>query len=360
MADLFEYYIAGDGTAYYFFGSRWGAQTFTPSTAHTITSVKIKLYRDGLPGTITVSIRATDGSGHPTGEDLCSGTTNGDTLTTDFAGEWREITLGAGYNLSPDVKYAIVVRAPSGNLGAWRFDISSSTYTGGCYESSDDSGESWTPVVTSDFMFEEWGDLLVIPTVTTQAVTSITTIAATGNGTIAATGGVNCDKRGICWNTTGNPTIADSKAEETDSFGTGAFTRSMTGLSLGIKYYVKAYAHNLAGYGYGNEVDFTTLGYEPSGTIGDVIDCSALVSTYDRLEWTEDLPTSNQTITVQVRSSPDNSDWTEWETVYASPCTSFTTTVQRYLEWRAVLATSEGNITPTLSDFGFYWTNQAE
>ena len=95
------------------------------------------------------------------------------------------------------------------------------------------------------------------PTVTTQAVDDIATTTATGNGTIADTGGENCSKRGICWNTTGNPTVADDKAEETDSFGTGVFDRPMTGLTPGEHYYVKAYAYNSGGYGYGGEVEFT-------------------------------------------------------------------------------------------------------
>jgi len=96
------------------------------------------------------------------------------------------------------------------------------------------------------------------PTVTTQAVTDIGKLTATGNGKIINTGGENCDKRGICWNTTGNPTVSDSKSEQTGSFGTGAFSRSMTGLSRDQTYYVRAYAHNSAGYGYGEQVSFKT------------------------------------------------------------------------------------------------------
>ena len=99
----------------------------------------------------------------------------------------------------------------------------------------------------------------VAPTVTTQAVTDIGKTTATGNGTITDTGGENCTKRGVCWNTTGNPTVADDKSEETDSFGTGAFTRPMTGLTPGQHYYVKAYAYNSEGYGYGSQVEFTTF-----------------------------------------------------------------------------------------------------
>ncbi len=96
------------------------------------------------------------------------------------------------------------------------------------------------------------------PTVTTQAVSAIDEITATGNGNITDLGGDTVTKRGICWNTTGSPTVADSKSEEEGSFGTGAFTRPMTGLARGDRYYVKAYAYNSGGYGYGSEVNFYT------------------------------------------------------------------------------------------------------
>ena len=99
----------------------------------------------------------------------------------------------------------------------------------------------------------------VAPTVVTQAITNIQLTTATGNENITDTGGENCDKRGVCWNIGGNPTVIDSKSEETNSFSTGAFTHSMTGLTPNQKYYVKAYAHNSIGYGYGEQVDFTTL-----------------------------------------------------------------------------------------------------
>ncbi len=108
----------------------------------------------------------------------------------------------------------------------------------------------------NEFDFGEY-IAIVAPTVTTQAVADIQPTTATGHGNITATGGENCSKRGVCWNTGGNPTVADSKSEETGSFGTGAFSRSMTGLTPGQHYYVKAYAYNSAGYGYGSQVEFT-------------------------------------------------------------------------------------------------------
>ena len=137
----------------------WLGQTFTPSVAHTILKVGLKLAKWGLPGIVTVSIRATDGDGKPTGSDLCSGTINGDTLVDEGGTEvaqWYEITLGSGYALSAGVKYAIVIRAVDASGGAsvsWRYGTSSG-YAGGQRTISADSGATWT-LNNGDFNFYE-------------------------------------------------------------------------------------------------------------------------------------------------------------------------------------------------------------
>jgi len=158
MATLYEYYNIGDNAGWAAYGAVWQAQTFTPTTAHKITSVKLKLYRLGSPGTVTVGIRATDASGHPAGADLCSGTTDGNTLPTGSPYEWREITLGDGYNLTPNIKYAIVVRATAMYVG-WR-KANTGTYAEGCVERSTNSGSTWTSWTAQDFMFEDWGEAI--------------------------------------------------------------------------------------------------------------------------------------------------------------------------------------------------------
>ena len=121
---------------------------------------------------------------------------------------------------------------------------------------------------------------IVAPTVTTQAVSSIATTTATGNGNITATGGENADHRGVVYGTTSkgdpgntayNATEYDSYEDESGSFGTGAFTRSLTGLSEGQTYYVRAYAHNSAGYSYGGEVSFKTATKTTKTTAVDVL-----------------------------------------------------------------------------------------
>ncbi len=104
------------------------------------------------------------------------------------------------------------------------------------------------------------------PTVTTQAVTGVGTTTAIGNGNITNLGDPNPTQHGVCWNTTGTPTTADSKTEEGAASETGAFTSNMTGLSNGTTYYVRAYATNAVGTEYGEEVNFTATERAPTVT----------------------------------------------------------------------------------------------
>ena len=155
---LYEYYNTGDAYQTDIRGTFWRGQTFTPSIGHKIGSVKLKLYREGYPGTMTVSIRATNGS-IPVGSDLCSGMTNANTLPTWPTIEWREILFSSGYSLSAGIKYAIVARVPDGNISNrvyWREVLSSPTYTGGNYVNSLNGGSSWSGLTSIDLMFEEY------------------------------------------------------------------------------------------------------------------------------------------------------------------------------------------------------------
>jgi hypothetical protein len=95
------------------------------------------------------------------------------------------------------------------------------------------------------------------PTVTTNSVTGITANAATSGGVVTSDGGAPVTARGVCWSTTPAPTILDSHTS--DGSGTGPFTSVMTGLTPATTYYVRAYATNLSGTGYGQEFSFTTM-----------------------------------------------------------------------------------------------------
>ncbi len=71
-------------------------------------------------------------------------------------------------------------------------------------------------------------------------------------------GGLNTNF-GICWNTTGTPTLSDNTVEESNPLETGLFTSVVEGLNPEQNYYFRAYASNGAATVYSNEISFTTL-----------------------------------------------------------------------------------------------------
>lgn len=105
-----------------------------------------------------------------------------------------------------------------------------------------------------------------IPVVTTTAVSAITQTTSQSGGNVASDGGAAVTARGVCWSTDPTPTIADNKT--TDGSGTGSFTSAITGLNTGTNYYVRAYATNSMGTGYGSALQFTTSG--APGTVTDI------------------------------------------------------------------------------------------
>jgi len=99
--------------------------------------------------------------------------------------------------------------------------------------------------------------LPVVPVLTTAAITTITGNSATGGGNVTATGGAEVTVRGVVYGTNPAPTVADSKT--TNDKGVGAFVSALAALKGNTTYYVRAYATNSAGTGYGPEVTFKTL-----------------------------------------------------------------------------------------------------
>ncbi len=92
---------------------------------------------------------------------------------------------------------------------------------------------------------------------TTTAAFSVTALTASSGGNISSDGGgVAVTERGVCWNTSPNPTLGNNITS--NSTGTGIFTSNLTGLKESTTYYVRAYATNSVGTVYGNEVSFTT------------------------------------------------------------------------------------------------------
>ncbi len=104
-----------------------------------------------------------------------------------------------------------------------------------------------------------------IPSVETSEITNITSNSATCGGIIFNEGSGTITDRGVCWSTGITPTISDNKTK--NGAGAGNFTSNITSLTTGTTYYVRAYATNEAGTGYGMAMSFTTLLADIDGNI---------------------------------------------------------------------------------------------
>jgi uncharacterized protein (TIGR02145 family) len=96
------------------------------------------------------------------------------------------------------------------------------------------------------------------PAVTTTALTNITTSSATAGGTILTNGNAAITQSGIVWSkTNATPILTDSVIAGTTS--SGSFTTNLTGLDFNTAYYIRAYATNSVGTGYGDVITLNTV-----------------------------------------------------------------------------------------------------
>ena len=68
---------------------------------------------------------------------------------------------------------------------------------------------------------------------------------------------------GVCYNTTGQPTINDVRQSESGSATQGSPSISLTGLAYSTTYYVRAYAKSAVGVQYSEAQSFTTANNWP-------------------------------------------------------------------------------------------------
>lgn len=95
-----------------------------------------------------------------------------------------------------------------------------------------------------------------IPTVITSTITNITDSTATTGGTVTSEGNSVILQVGVCWDEQPNPTLLRSKT--INGAGTGSYISKLTDLKPNTTYYVRAYATNVSGTAYGNEISFKT------------------------------------------------------------------------------------------------------
>lgn len=169
-----------------------------------------------------------DGYGTVTARGVCWSTSSNPTIsnshTTDGSGTGSFTSSITG--LTPATKY--YVRAYATNEEGTAYG-SSRTFT--------------TPVA--------------LPTVTTLTMYDIGPTAAFSGGNVTNAGGGTITEKGVCWSTSGTPTINNNKT--TNGEGTGTFYSAVMALTPGTTYYLRAYATNEAGTAYGEKKTFTTL-----------------------------------------------------------------------------------------------------
>jgi uncharacterized protein (TIGR02145 family) len=103
-----------------------------------------------------------------------------------------------------------------------------------------------------------------IPAVVTVGFYSVSDTTAVAGGKVIDEGGTPVFSRGVCWSTEQDPVIGECKTM--DGKGAGSFTSAISGLTANTVYYVRAYATNNTGTGYGDTYSFVTR----SVTVADI------------------------------------------------------------------------------------------
>jgi uncharacterized protein (TIGR02145 family) len=191
-------------------------------------------------------------------------------LTTTAISAITQTTAASGGNITTDNGSSVTARGI-----CWGTDINPTT---GNSKTSDATGTGvFTSTMTgltgnttyyvrayaTNSVGTEYGNQVsfktspLMPVLSTAVVTSISYTTATSGGTVTNDGGASVTARGVCWNTSADPTTANNKT--TDGPGTGSFVSTLIGLQPGTNYYVRAYATNSVGTSYGNQVTLTTI-----------------------------------------------------------------------------------------------------
>lgn len=142
----------------------WAGQSFTPILSHSLEQVEFHLSKgpgDDV-GLITISLHEVDGSNHPTGAALATGTITSASVPETGSSDWVLCTFGTPFTIVPLTKYCYIVHATgvdaSNRLYLTYDDLfGASAFYGGDLEWSTNGGSSWTTTTTSDILFRNTG-----------------------------------------------------------------------------------------------------------------------------------------------------------------------------------------------------------
>ncbi len=140
------------------------------------------------------------------------------------------------------------------------------------------------------------------PQLTTKEIINEGTFIISTGGDIISTGIIL--NAGVCWSTQPSPTIADNKTE--DQLNYSSFSSDPYGLLPNTTYYLRSYATNIAGTGYGNELVITM----PDATVYDLDGNPYSSVTIGSQTWlTENLKTTKYANGETIPTILNSDDW---------------------------------------------------
>lgn len=158
---LIEHYQDGEDSDIDFGHNRYLAQTFTLSSDFVVWRFLIKAWTVQSGKQWHLALKATDGTGKPTGPDLANTQLGPMGEKYRSPGTWRRFDFHSFPKLPAGV-YAIVASVPTAThwtTHKWRCDATAPAYTRGKAWLSHNQGIDWVEVPGTDFMFKQWGYL---------------------------------------------------------------------------------------------------------------------------------------------------------------------------------------------------------
>jgi hypothetical protein len=235
--------------------------TQSPITSEVLVSATISGLLSGTTYHFRIKAQSTEGTAYS--DDMTFTTLKSlPQLTTAAIGSVPGATVTSGGNITHDGGSPIIDRGVcwSTNPSPTTSNYSTSSGTGVGTYTSNINGLSigstyYVRAYATNELGTAYGNQLsflnaAVPTVTTSSVSDINGTSAKAGGAVTNNGGSAVTGQGLCWSTSPNPTIVNSK--------TTSFTDAMSGLSLNTVYYVRAYATNAVGTGYGAEYSFNS------------------------------------------------------------------------------------------------------
>lgn len=211
-----------------------------------------------------------------TGTLTVSGSNTFNTFKVD-SGRTQIFTAGTTQTIATlDASGSTIQSSSAGSPFTFSKTTGAITMQGGSLkDSTATGGASFKAVLTTNVSGNSGWNFVYQPVVTTEPVTSITFATGIGNGTVTEDYEVAVTRRGFVYSTTSHPLPGDIDPGTSDyellnsttgTFTGGSYTGLLTALTPEELYFVRAFAENEAGFGYGNEVSFESIDTFPNST----------------------------------------------------------------------------------------------